>query len=95
MVCFSSFLIADQKPSYGVILLGTSSYTTNNVKPYFHASLDYGGYSDWIYYQQSTLHPYSSHELLSGEWGAAIYYDGIDTDPIDPLFPAGHVRLLG
>ena len=39
--------------------------------------MDYAGYSDVIEYGYSLEHPYTYHELLSGEWGAAIYYDGI------------------
>lgn len=54
-------------------------------KPYFYAKMDTAGYSDWIWYGPSDLHPVESfHELLSGEWGAAIYYDGVDTPLIDP-----------
>jgi uncharacterized repeat protein (TIGR01451 family) len=53
--------------------------------PYFYATLDAAGYSDWIFYGNSPSHNYSYHEILSGEWGsAAIYYDGIDTPIIDP-----------
>jgi hypothetical protein len=43
--------------------------------------LDAAGYSDEIDWGLSDYHPYGSHELLSGEWGAAIYYDGISTSP--------------
>ena len=52
--------------------------------PYFYATLDAAGFSDWIYYGYSPIHDYPYHELLSGEWGAAIYYEGIDTAVIDP-----------
>ena len=52
--------------------------------PYFYATLDAAGYSDWIFYGQSPIHPYPYHELLCGEWGAAIYYDGIPTTIMDP-----------
>ena len=32
--------------------------------------------------------------MLSGEWGAAIYYDGIDTDPIDANEPDGARKAM-
>lgn len=55
------------------------------VAPYFYATMDAAGYSDWIFYGNSPDHDYGYHELLSGEYGsAAIYYDGIDTAIIDP-----------
>ncbi len=40
--------------------------------------VDVFGYSDWLWF-----HPDStpSHEMLSGDWAAAIYYDGIETSP--------------
>jgi len=51
--------------------------------PYFYGYLDAAGYSDvicWGY--EPNHHPYSYHEVLSGEWGSfAIYYDGIATEP--------------
>lgn len=49
---------------------------------------DAGGYSDWWDWAPSERHDYFvMHEMLSGEYGAAIYYDGIDTDTIDPNDP--------
>ncbi|MCK4999418.1 MAG: DUF11 domain-containing protein, partial [Anaerohalosphaera sp.] len=48
--------------------------------PYFKAIFDDAGYSDYgIFYGQSDIHEFPLHELLSGEWGAAIYFDGIAT----------------
>jgi len=41
---------------------------------------DVGGFSDWWYWGYSSLHPHNSHEMLSGEWAAAVYYDGIDDE---------------
>jgi hypothetical protein len=43
--------------------------------------LDYGGYSDyWFLKPHPTFHCVpNSHEVLSGEWGAAIYYAGLDS----------------
>ena len=49
--------------------------------PYWFGDFDAAGYSDWWWWGQSNRHPYGSHEMLSGEWGAAIYYDGITTEP--------------
>jgi uncharacterized repeat protein (TIGR01451 family) len=50
------------------------------VAPYFYGDMDAAGYSDWIWYGPSPIHDHGYHEVLSGEWGAAIYYDGIDTN---------------
>lgn len=62
--------------------------------PYFYGTFDAAGFSDWIWYGQSPLHPYGFHELLSGEWGAAIYYDGIDTPSLnDPNRPNEHEAM--
>lgn len=35
------------------------------------------GYSDGWYWGRTSRHPQYSHEMLSGEFGAAIFYDGI------------------
>ncbi|MCX5636986.1 MAG: hypothetical protein NTX52_04740 [Planctomycetota bacterium] len=49
---------------------------------------DAAGYSDGIYYGQTDIHNFGLHEVLSGEWGAAVYYDGINTSPTkDPNDP--------
>jgi len=48
---------------------------------YNQAGFDTAGYSDKFWWGLSPRHPYSEHEMLSGEWGAAIYYDGIATAP--------------
>jgi len=47
--------------------------------PVGFGEFDAGGYSDWYYWGQSPRHGYEYHEMLSGEWAAAIYYDGIAT----------------
>jgi hypothetical protein len=44
--------------------------------PYGDVTIDAGGYADIFHWSLSPYHPHGSHELLSGEWGAAIYYDG-------------------
>ena len=33
------------------------------------------GYSDGFYWGYSNRHPYTSHEMLSGEWAAAIWWN--------------------
>jgi len=40
------------------------------------AYIDPAGYADEFFWDLSPYHPHGYHELLSGEWGAAIYYDG-------------------
>jgi len=58
------------------------------VAPYLESYFDAAGYSDEINYGPSLLHEYEPyHEMLSGEWAAAIYYDGIDTGLIEPSEP--------
>ena len=54
--------------------------------PYFYSEIDAAGYSDWIYWGPSPRHDKTEqyHEVLSGEWGGAVYYEGVDTEPIDP-----------
>lgn len=56
----------------------------SGVDPVLLLPFDAGGYSDWWIWGESPRHYYGRHELLSGEWAAAIYYDGIETSPIDP-----------
>jgi hypothetical protein len=52
---------------------------------YFNAYFDDAGYSDVINWGYSPNHPYpyqgGFHETLSGEWGAAIFYNGLSTEP--------------
>lgn len=73
-----------------LLTIGDTTNSYEQTPPYFWGRFDAGGYSDdGIYYGPSPIHGedqnvYGYHELLSGEWGAAIYYDGIDTDVIDP-----------
>ena len=50
------------------------------ITPYWDAKVDAAGYGDEFYWGYSPYHPHTRHELLSGEWAAAIYYDGIETD---------------
>ena len=44
--------------------------------PYWYIEVNDAGYSDWMI---QTYPGQESHENLSGEWAAAIYYDGIET----------------
>jgi hypothetical protein len=47
--------------------------------PLWYINLNDYGYSDWlIYWHHVGVYP---HEMLSGEWAAAIRYEGIDTWP--------------
>jgi hypothetical protein len=74
------------------LILGDSG--EKKIAPYFHAEMDAGGFSDWIWYGPSKEHPHPYHELLSGEWGAALYYDSINTKKIDPDLPARRAMWL-
>ncbi len=69
------------------VLIGDTQ--AQGAKTAFWGRLDAAGYSDdGFYYGPSPSHPVSGyHELLSGEWGAAVYYDGIHTTWIDPVNP--------
>ncbi len=67
---------------------GVSIGNVSSGKTYFYANLDTAGYSDAFVYDRSPIHDYNFHEVLSGEWAAAIYYDGIDTALIDPADPS-------
>jgi parallel beta-helix repeat protein len=57
----------------------------------FNGTFDDAGYSDGINWGYSPNHPYpyegGIHELLSGEWGVAIFYDGISTEPNSMWLP--------
>ncbi|OXU14512.1 hypothetical protein [Sedimentisphaera salicampi] len=69
-------------PSQTEITIGNNTKSedgNNGVAPYFYGDYDAAGYSDWIYYGKSDIHEHSYHELLSGEWAAAVYYDGISS----------------
>jgi uncharacterized repeat protein (TIGR01451 family) len=63
--------------------------------PYWNVTpIDTAGYSDKFYWGRSPRHPYGEHEMLSGEWGAAIYYDGIPTEPVDANYPDGPKKAM-
>jgi len=42
---------------------------------------DAAGFSDKFWWGTSPRHNFTEHEMLWGEWAAAIYYDGIATAP--------------
>lgn len=74
-------------PSEVEVRLGVQNLQYTCQEPYFFGEFDSAGYSDWIWYGLSPTHDYQYHEMLSGEWASAIYYDGIDTGIIDPNDP--------
>jgi len=59
--------------------------------PEWYIDLDQAGYSDWWFCKiVPGWHCVSyTHEVLSGEWAAAIYYHGILNGGGDPTAPAG------
>ena len=71
LVSFLSTICLAVLPSTEFVYLGCPSW---------QAEFDSAGYSDCFYWGYSVFHQYDSHEMLSGEWAAAIYYDGIDTN---------------
>lgn len=77
VVCTSTALASFDSYS---LLIGNPQGGSGQTAPYFYATLDAAGYSDWIWYGASPIHDHDYHEVLSGEWAAAIYYDGISTD---------------
>jgi uncharacterized repeat protein (TIGR01451 family) len=90
-VFFNSLAFAgfpsDHKLSLGDGSWGSHKNSVTPVCPYFLITLDAAGYSDWLLYGYSPDHNKEYHELLSGEWGGAVYYDGIDTELVDPNNP--------
>jgi hypothetical protein len=64
--------------AFGTLPADRFVYLGNSI---WQAEFDTGGYSDCIYRGVSLRHPYGSHEVLSGEYGCAIYYDQIPIDP--------------
>ena len=81
LVLMLSHLLFAELPSQRMVYIGS---------PVCFGVYDAAGFSDWIYYgnENNIYHPYDYHEVLSGEWAAAIYYDGIDTSPINPADPS-------
>lgn len=81
-------------PSEEMIRLGVPGTGVGSIPcggdqdPYFFADFDFAGFTDVIYYTRSPSHQYNCHEILSGEWAAAIYYEDVNTVPVDPENPA-------
>jgi len=71
-------IIYATSPSEGTVHLYTPFPHPDGI---LDATLDAAGYSDAINWGRSGYHPHNFHELLSGEWAAAIYYNGIATEP--------------
>ena len=54
--------------------------------PYWFMLFDRAGYMDITYWYPSTLHPYSNHEMMTGDWAAAVSYSGLnETDTAEWL----------
>jgi hypothetical protein len=79
---FSTFLVISFVAMFSITVQGAFYNTAEQItSPYWDALLDAAGYGDEFYWGNSPYHPHTRHELLSGEWAAAIYYDGIASDP--------------
>lgn len=62
--------------------ISPSTEILNLSNPYWSATFDAAGYADYFSWGPSPRHEVeSAHEMLSGEWAAAIYYNGISTSP--------------
>ena len=88
VVCFV-FIFGTESKAF---IIGDSE--ENNIAPYFVAKFDETGYSDAIDYERSPEHDYGRHELLCGEWAAAVFYEGINTELIDPDLPGRKAMWL-
>lgn len=75
MIC-STEVSNGAKPSEKFLWLSNPYWRVGAIN---EPGLDAAGYSDKFWWGLSPRHPYSEHEMLCGEWGAAIYYDGIAT----------------
>lgn len=45
--------------------------------PYWYFDIDRAGYVDYTWYYQSERHGYGPHEMMTGDWAAACWYQGI------------------
>lgn len=68
--CFFVILTATTFPKAGEFELNS---------PYWYILFDRAGYVDITEWYPSPLHDFGPHEMLTGDWAAAVYYDGIDT----------------
>ena len=71
----------------------SSTFATMS-NPYWYTSLNSAGYTDWVIYGQTPCHPYGAHEMLSGEWAAAVHYTGVANSGLDGTAPAGTATWL-
>lgn len=46
--------------------------------PYWYIWFDRAGYVDITYWHPSERHSYGPHEMMTGDWAAAVWYDGIN-----------------
>jgi len=81
-VVMFSFLTCQMFTNSKTALAAPSDWHVMIGSPYFYGDFDAAGYSDWIWWGPSPDHNVTAyHEVLSGEYGAALYYNGISTDP--------------
>lgn len=75
-----SSMVMAYRPSEQTLTIG-DNYGYDQA-PHFYGVFDAAGFSDGIYWgYEPNHHPYSYHEVLSGEYGSAIFYDDISTEP--------------
>jgi len=46
--------------------------------PYWYIDYDRAGYVDITYWYPSPLHPFNAHEMMTGNWAAAVSYSGLN-----------------
>lgn len=65
--------------SLGTTILPDFEMYSSQIDPVVKMAFDAAGYSDWWDWGRNDWprHPYSAHEMLSGEWAGAVHYDGI------------------
>jgi hypothetical protein len=65
-------------PSDGPLWMSNPYWKAGIMGDYEYPGFDAAGYSDKLYWGLSPRHAVTGyHEMLSGEWAAAIYYDGL------------------
>jgi len=47
--------------------------------PYWYINIDRAGYVDYTFYYPSPRHLASYHEMMTGDWAAAVWYPNIPT----------------
>jgi hypothetical protein len=61
----------------GLLICGPAFAQVNYTSPDWYVTLDDYGYSDFLVYTAGPFPKDWTHEMISGEWAAAIGYDGI------------------